>query len=205
MRQNEHDKAIEQFSEFQKEYLLSQPSQPTEIPSTSSNETFLSVMDPSNIFRLTNSEMFKVHLSRSYGHMGYCFRYLNNMDEAFKSLDKCLSFYNLDFVNMDGMKLDEFQYYMLIVISLISYKYQNIKYLKKYFKILIEPKPRFESMSQGFRKCNNENDIPQYFRMMNSYWPKLKYAHKKRLKRDWRLFKNTAFINSHVRRAFLQC
>ena len=168
MRQNEHAKAIEQFSEFQKKYLLTQPSQQTEIPSSSSDETFSSIVDPSNIFRLTNSEMFKVQFSRSYGHMGYCFRYLNNMEEAFKSLDKCLSFYNLDFVNMDGMKLDEFQYYILIVISLISYKFHNLKYLKKYFKILIEPKPRFDSLSQGFRKCNDENDIPKFFRMINS-------------------------------------
>merc|ERR1711879_368593 len=145
----------------------------------------------------------QVLISRSYCHLANCLKELDNKIEAAKALEKCLGSYWLENVNLEGLQVDEFQYYALILMSIVSYQSNQKEYLKKYFKILLQPKPKFEAISLGFTKCTDEHNVLEYFKVVNDYWPKLTYASKKNVRKKWRFFKNSSLINSHVRRVLL--
>ena len=88
-------------------------------------------------------------------------------------------------------------------MSILSYQLDQKQYLKKYFKILLQPKPKFEAITLGFTKCTDEENVLEYFKVVNDYWPKLTYASKKKIQKNWRFFKNSSLVNSHVRRVLL--
>ena len=122
----------------------------------------------------------------------------NNLNEEGKRC-RLSSQYELATYNLEGSQLDEFQYYALILMSIVNYQLDHKQFLKKYFKILLQPKPRFEAIALGFTKFLNEPNVLDFFKVVNDYWPKVSFTSKKEIQKNWRLFKNSAFINSHVR------
>ena len=196
MYQKEYSKAVEQFEIFHK---LCQ----TAIPCEENKPGLGRVFDTTTI--ITYADHHQVLISRSYGHLAHCLKELDlELEyEAAKALEKCLGSYWLENVNLEGLQVDEFQYYALILMSIVSYQYNQKEYLKKYFKILLQPKPKFEAISLGFTKCTDEHNVLEYFKVVNDYWPKLTYASKQKVRKNWRFFKNSSLINSHVRRVLL--
>ena len=200
MYQKEYPKAVEQFEIF---HQLCQ----TAIPCEENKPGLGRVLDMfghnskvSHTTMITYADHHQVLVSRSYGHLANCLKELNDKNEAAKALEKCLGSYWLENVNLEGLQVDEFQYYALILMSIVSYQSNQKEYLKKYFKILLQPKPKFEAISLGFTKCTDEHNVLEYFKVVNDYWPKLTYASKKKVGKNWRFFKNSSLINSHVRR-----
>ena len=203
MYQKEYSKAVEQFEIFHK---LCQ----TAIPCKENEPGLGRVLDMfghnskiSHTTRMTYADYHQVLVSRSYCHLANCLKELNMKNEAAKALEKCLDSYWLENVNLEGLQVDEFQYYALILMSILSYQSDQKQYLKKYFKILLLPKPKFETISLGFTKCTDEHSVLEYFKVVNDYWPKLTYASKKKIQKNWRFFKNSSLINSHARRVLL--
>ena len=207
MNVKEYEKAVEQFKEFQKLYeeQVDPEQDKKDIKDMSKRPLKLGEMfDKTQLNLLPISAFQKVEYVRSFAFMGTCFSMNNQPDKAMEALDTCLKSYWLENVNFkEGIDIDETQYLALIVMSVLSFNHNKVDFLKKYFKILLRPKPKFECISQGFYKCNaNDIFVPMYFTCVNKHWAKLPYNSKKKTKKNWRLFKNTSLVNFIARRAF---
>ena len=131
MYQKEYSKAVEQFEIFHK---LCQ----TAIPCEENKPGLGRVFDTTTI--ITYADHHQVLISRSYGHLAHCLKELDlELEyEAAKALEKCLGSYWLENVNLEGLQVDEFQYYALILMSIVSYQYNQKEYLKKFSCTLIK-------------------------------------------------------------------
>ena len=88
-----------------------------------------------------------------------------------------------------------------IMLSLMSSKQRRPKYVRKNLQELMEPRPQWDRLKRGLFFCPILTDVPLFLNNLSTFqnWNAFPFASKKKIKKEWRLFKNSELILTHVK------
>ena len=98
------------------------------------------------------------------------------------------------------LTISSFPYIALIYFG----KSNSIKEIKKNINVFFYPRPQLERLSFAFRNCDVLVECPLFLNKLTikRNWKILPYSNNKKIKKDFRFFKNSSVIGYHARHVF---